>query len=55
MSTPCVKVAYHSRDAATRARKASRGKNARFRMKHRLSPYKCPHCGLWHLTSLEKT
>lgn len=55
----CPKIAYYSREAACRARGSGKtatknGRRVRSKFGHRLAPYHCPRCGLWHLTSLEK-
>lgn len=56
----CNKIGYetrselrkHFKETFARNSKSSRGQA---RKKHSLRPYKCPRCGLWHMTSLAKS
>lgn len=50
------KVAYHSKLDALRARTKINARVRKSGSKRRVyerSPYRCPHCKLWHLTSAQ--
>lgn len=49
LAFPCPKVPYATAGEAKRAMHGLRTRPGAKR--HKVKPYRCPHCGQWHCTS----